>query len=62
MKSHADSEQQINSLLREATEADASAGNARLWASAEYVGEKTAAAEAAWARYRAVRDHSEGAR
>jgi len=60
MKSHAD-EQQIDSLLREATEADCSARDARLWASPEYVATATAAAEAAWARYRAVLDHSEGA-
>jgi len=47
-------EEQIDALLREATDADQQAGDARLWASAEYVNEAQATADAAWVAYRAA--------
>ena len=45
-------EEQLRSLLRESQEADASARDARLWASPTYVAAKEAAAELAWVAYR----------
>lgn len=45
-------EEQLDALLREWQEADASVREARLWASKGYVAEKKAAAEAAWVTYR----------
>lgn len=44
-------EEQLRSMLREAQEADASARDARLWASPTYVAAKEAAAELAWVAY-----------
>jgi hypothetical protein len=49
-------EEEINSLLREATDADQQVSDARLWASVGYVAEKQAAADAAWARYWSLRE------
>jgi hypothetical protein len=54
-------EEQLDALLREATDADQQAADARLWASPEYVGVAQAAAEAAWAAYRAARSSGEAA-
>jgi len=54
-------EERLDALLREATDADASVSDARLWASPEYVSAKADAAEAAWAAYRAARSSSEAA-
>ena len=45
-------EEQLDSLLREFQEADASVLDARLWASPGYVAEKKEAAEKAWVAYR----------
>jgi hypothetical protein len=54
-------EEQIDALLREATDADQQASDARLWASPEYVAVAQAAAEVAWAAYRAARTPAETA-
>jgi hypothetical protein len=47
-------EEEINSLLREATDAEQQAHSARVWASPEYVSSAQAAASAAWTAYRAA--------
>lgn len=54
-------EEQIDALLRTATDADAAVSDARLWASPEYVSDAAAAAEAAWAAYKAARSSGETA-